>query len=629
MTDLDTIERTRRNAVARLLAERDGTDHWQGRLSTSALSTATASVALRAHGRSRGTLEAGSERLADRAQDWLAAHQNADGGWGDTVESPTNLGTTALAWVGLRMDATRAERHASAIRRAEERLRALAGGTEPARLAAAIRDAYGDDRTFSVPILATCALGGCLGPGRAAWESIPALPFELAALPHQVFRWLGLPMVSYALPALIAIGQVIHHRRPTRNPGLRLARALARERTLGILRSVQPGSGGFLEAIPLTSFVVLCLIGCGRADHPVVADGVRFLRATVREDGSWPIDTDLATWLTSLAVDALAGGGRLAQHCQRPELVRLAGWLARQQCAREHPYTHAAPGGWAWTDRPGGVPDADDTAGALIALAHLEAADAVEHGADAALAVRWLIELQNRDGGLPTFCRGWGKLPFDRSCADLTAHALRAWAAWDSRLAPPLRARLGRARARAARHLERTQRADGAWVPLWFGNQREPSLENPLYGTSRVLKASAELEGAQGAPALRRGLAWLLAAQDEEGGFGGSAGLAATIEETALALEALASVASRAAPDPALVRAVRKAAAWLARRTEEGERFEAAPIGLYFARLWYSERLYPLLFTVSALERAQGVLASSPARAAGAVEALRVSDVEK
>ena len=37
-----------------------------------------------------------------------------------------------------------------------------------------------------------------------------------------------------------------------------------------------------------------------------------------------------------------------------------------------HPYTGAAPGGWAWTDLPGGVPDADDTPGALLALVALE-----------------------------------------------------------------------------------------------------------------------------------------------------------------------------------------------------------------------------------------------------------------
>src|SRR6266436_6288752 len=53
----------------------------------------------------------------------------------------------------------------------------------------------------------------------------------------------------------------------------------------------------------------------------------------------------------------------------------IQGWLLRQQYRVEHPYTHAAPGGWAWTDLPGGVPDADDTAGAVLALAQMRKAD--------------------------------------------------------------------------------------------------------------------------------------------------------------------------------------------------------------------------------------------------------------
>ena len=125
-----------------------------------------------------------------------------------------------------------------------------------------------------------------------------------------------------------------------------------------------------------------------------------------------------------------------------------------------HPYTNAAPGGWAWTDLPGGVPDADDTPGAILALvvATMQRTsdvsrgcpeDEIHHGGtdraiptspclrtsvvnsavnDAAESgIRWLINLQNRDGGFPTFCRGWGTLPFDRSSPDITAHCLRAY----------------------------------------------------------------------------------------------------------------------------------------------------------------------------------------------------------
>jgi squalene-hopene/tetraprenyl-beta-curcumene cyclase len=38
--------------------------------------------------------------------------------------------------------------------------------------------------------------------------------------------------------------------------------------------------------------------------------------------------------------------------------------------------------------------------------------------------------------------------------------------------------------------------------------------------------------------------------------------------------------------------------------TAGGSQFPAAPIGLYFAKLWYFEDLYPLSFTVAACERA-------------------------
>jgi squalene-hopene/tetraprenyl-beta-curcumene cyclase len=39
--------------------------------------------------------------------------------------------------------------------------------------------------------------------------------------------------------------------------------------------------------------------------------------------------------------------------------------------------------------------------------------------------------------------------------------------------------------------------------------------------------------------------------------------------------------------------------------TEDGRYFPAAPVGLYFARLWYSEELYPLIFAAGALESAR------------------------
>jgi squalene-hopene/tetraprenyl-beta-curcumene cyclase len=43
---------------------------------------------------------------------------------------------------------------------------------------------------------------------------------------------------------------------------------------------------------------------------------------------------------------------------------------------------------------------------------------------------------------------------------------------------------------------------------------------------------------------------------------------------------------------------------WLVERVERGEHRQPAPIGFYFAKLWYYEKLYPLTFTVAALGRA-------------------------
>lgn len=579
-----------------LLSEATPAGPWIGELSASALSTATAVIALAALD------PAGHASRITRGLQWLAAHRNPDGGWGDTVRSHSNISTTALCWAAF--GAAKADPvHPEAVEAAERWLSQATGAGSreqlPSLLPGAVARRYGKDRTFSVPILMTLALSGRLGP--EGWRQVPALPFELAALPHQVFGALRFPVVSYALPALIAIGQVIHHHAPSANPLLRTLRNLARNRTLRVLTGIQPPNGGFLEATPLTSFVTMSLAAMGLGSHEVARRGAGFLCDSMRADGSWPIDTDLATWVTTLSIKALAQQPQWAT----PECrAGLREWLLAQQHTRVHPFTHAAPGGWAWTPLPGGVPDADDTAGALIALLKLGPLDAVTRAAGQA-AVHWLLGLQNRDGGIPTFCRGWGALPFDRSTPDLTAHALRALSAWMPQLDEALQRRVERAIQRALRFLARTQREDGTWLPLWFGNQHGPDDENPTYGTAQVCIAMRELDDRGfGFPRelLTKAVAWLVGAQDVSGGWSGCPGGPVSVEETALAVEALAGYRGEAAD---------AGARWLVGRVESGAWREPAPIGFYFAKLWYFERLYPQIFTVGALGRMAGLLETS------------------
>jgi squalene-hopene/tetraprenyl-beta-curcumene cyclase len=570
-----------------LLEESDPAGHWVGALSTSALSTATAVMALHRVARETGRHDDAS--LIARGADWLVRHQNADGGWGDTDASFSNIATTMLAYATL-VALDRGEADRPVIDRAKRYVDA-AGGV------AAVRQRYGRDKTFSVPILTHCALAGLV-----EWDEIPPLPFELGCLPHQFYKLVQLPVVSYALPALIAIGQVRHFRRPSRNPLVRWMRQAAVPSTLRLLTDIQPTGGGYLEAAPLTSFVVMSLAASGRSTHAVVTKGVQFLRDTVRPDGSWPIDTNLATWTTTLSVNALS-----SESLPADQALKVLDWLLSQQYRTVHPYTQAAPGGWAWTDLPGGVPDADDTPGAMLAVMKLCPAEDRRQSArradvESALqaAGEWLLGLQNRDGGWPTFCRGWGALAFDRSAADLTAHAVRALVAWRARssltMSSVLASRLQRAVETGLRFLQRTQRADGAWLPLWFGNQHADQDENPVYGTSRVLAMYRDLNCLH-VSAAQRAVTWLIAAQNADGGWGGAPGCPSSVEETALAVEALFAVDPHAD-------AVQRGLSWLVGHIERDAFREPAPIGFYFAKLWYYERLYPLIFATSALARA-------------------------
>jgi squalene-hopene/tetraprenyl-beta-curcumene cyclase len=598
MGDLSRLDTAIGQLSDRLRERRVAGGHWVGRLASSALSTATAILALHLadQERWRDAVEAGRR--------WLVDHQNADGGWGDTVRSRSNISTTAIVWAALSKIGQSTPASSVSITRGSDWLRSRAGGVTPEVLRSAILKRYGTDRTFSVPILTVLALCGKLGSDEThAWRSVPQLPFELAALPHGWFQHLQLPVVSYALPALIAIGQVRHARAASRNPLARLLRTALKEKTHRALGEMQPASGGYLEAAPLTSFVVMSLAGARRTSSPVIDQGVRFLLDSMRADGSWPIDTNLSTWVTTLSIGALATADTLPIG----ECAGLRRWLLDQQSTAEHPFTHAAPGAWAWTPLSGGVPDADDTSGALLALHHLRDADAdVLRAASAGL--RWLVDVQNRDGGVPTFCRGWGTLPFDRSTPEITAHALQAWSAWLPRMTPSVQGEIERAAGRAIAFLARTQRDEGAWLPIWFGNEHTEDEENPTYGTARVLVglAAARASADPAIPGIaRRGVTWMLDVQNADGGWGGARGVASTIEETGIALSGLAAAGSLC-PDGRVPLAIGRGCEWLIDATACTH--EAAPIGLYFARLWYYEELYPLIFALHGLAAARRVL---------------------
>lgn len=332
----------------------------------------------------------------------------------------------------------------------------------------------------------------------------------------------------------------------------------------------------------------------------------------------------------------------------KPGLQRFAtvrDWLLDQQYKTIHPFTNAAPGGWAWTDLPGGVPDADDTSGALIALKALSSDDPgmlnssfdIRHSASR--GITWLLDLQNRDGGVPTFCRGWGALPFDRSTPEITAHAIWAVTLWMDQLTAELKSRAQQFIWRAIPYLASRPTTDHAarlsshWIPLWFGNEHAADEENRVFGTAQVMKALVhsglarwdhweryltereDFIASVATRMVREGAEFLLRQQQASGGWGGDASTPPTIEETALACAALAVthgiVLHEARWDEERARiqkAVERGCAWLIAETKNGTHFPPAPIGLYFARLWYHEQLYPVVWTLEALSAARVTL---------------------
>jgi squalene-hopene/tetraprenyl-beta-curcumene cyclase len=101
-------------------------------------------------------------------------------------------------------------------------------------------------------------------------------------------------------------------------------------------------------------------------------------------------------------------------------------------------------------------------------------------------------------------------------------------------------------------------------------------------------------------PECQRGVNYLLSVQNDDGGWGGAKDCPSSVEETALAVEVLLDFAVCGVADPQVERGL----LWLIQAVESGRFREPSPIGFYFAKLWYFEKLYPLIFTVAALGRA-------------------------
>ncbi len=84
---------------------------------------------------------------------------------------------------------------------------------------------------------------------------------------------------------------------------------------------------------------------------------------------------------------------------------------------------------------------------------------------------------------------------------------------------------------------------------------------------------------------INRGCQYLVSVQNQDGSWGGAKNIHGSIEETALAVTALAPNGFREECTSGMN--------WLTEKTKS-DGIVASPIGLYFASLWYDEEMYPL-----------------------------------
>ncbi len=604
------VEGTLARACEHLLTLQDPAGWWKGELETNVTMDAEDMML-------RQFLGIRETDTTERSAAWIRSQQRADGTWSNFWGGPADLSTTVEAYVALRLAGDDpGEPH---MRTAAEFVRA-SGGIEQARV-------------FTHIWLALF--------GAWPWEHVPALPPEMmflapwfplnvydfacwarqtvvalaVVLPYRPVRpfpfgleelhgpepWRAPAGNSWAGRGLVALDRLLHlyARRPVRP--VREA-ALARAERWIVERQEADGGWGGIQPPWVYSLIALHLRGYG-TDHPVMRRGLEGLESfTISEAGARRLEAcQSPVWDTALALIALDDAGLPRDH---DAVRRGADWLIGEEVRRRGDWSvrrpELEPGGWAFEFANVNYPDVDDTAEVLLALGRTGRGDtgAVARG------LRWLEGMQSADGGWAAFdvdnCRALiREMPFcdfgeviDPPSADVTAHAVEVLAAFG--LSEDACTRRG------VRWLLDAQEADGSWFGRWGVNH--------VYGTGAVVPAlvAAGVPGED--PAIRRSVRWLEARQNEDGGWGEDCRSyddpawigrgESTASQTAWALLALDAAGERSD-------ALRRGIDWLVRtQREDGSWDEPQFTGTGFPGDFYiNYHLYRLVFPVMALAR--------------------------
>lgn len=373
-------------------------------------------------------------------------------------------------------------------------------------------------------------------------------------------------------------------------------------------------SEGLGAIFPPMVYILVVFRALGYADDdPRVVKAHNDLRDFYIEDGDTirlqPCVSPV--WDTGLAMHALAEAGLERDSDAARQGIR---WLLEKECRVTADWQMncppVEPSGWFFEFSNPNYPDVDDTAIVLACLSRLggkEAAAARTRG------IKWLLNMQNNDGGWAAFDRTRDrplleKIPFadhnamqDPSCPDIVGRVLEGLGHCgidlDHPAVPP-----------AIAFLRKHQDSSGAWWGRWGVNY--------IYGTWQVLTGLRSVGEDMTKTYIQRGAAWLRSVQKSDGSFGETCQTYAdhslkgqgpsTASQTAWG--AMGLMAAAGPNDPA----VRKAIEWLIdNQSSDGNWEEDFFTGTGFPEVFYLKyHLYRLYFPLTALSRYRRLLAA-------------------
>ena len=364
-----------------------------------------------------------------------------------------------------------------------------------------------------------------------------------------------------------------------------------------------------------TSMMIFALLARGYSNtHPVITRALQGLNGmTCRIDGELHCQYATATvWNTTLISYALQESGvpysaNTVQKANRYILsrqhVKYGDWVIHEP--------DLLPGGWGFEDMNTIHPDIDDTTAALrairtLAIERVDCRQAWDRG------IKWLISMQNNDGGWAAFEKNVNKkilnlLPIeggkdlltDPSTVDLTGRTLEFFGNYTHLdfHHPMVK--------RGIRWLLKNQESDGSWVGRWGVY---------IYGTWAAVTGMIAVGISPNHPAIQKAVNWLKAIQNQDGGWGESCKSdiencyvplgESTRTHTAWALDTLISAAAEVTPD------IKRGAAFLVDGKEK-DWAKAYPKGRGMAGAFYInyhcyEYVFPLLALAHYQKLAEG-----------------------